>query len=97
MHQKSSSDLLQKASKNNLAQDNRRGATLEEVQWLKQENPNLRKALAEAILDIQKFKNVSACSQTLVPKAEHDCYKVWRLASSLDKRSAKTTAHKLDS
>jgi transposase len=44
------------AGKNGLTLDTRRDATKEEVRRLKQENEHLRKALAEAVLDIQKFK-----------------------------------------
>ena len=44
------------AGKNGLTRDTRRDATSEEVKRLKQENADLKKALAEAILDVQKFK-----------------------------------------
>jgi len=44
------------SGKNGLTRDTRRDATTEEVKRLKQENTDLKKALAEAILDVQKFK-----------------------------------------
>ncbi len=44
------------AGKNGLTRDNRRDATAEEVKQLKEENEALKKALAEAILDMQKYK-----------------------------------------
>ena len=44
------------AGKNGLTRDTRRDATAEEVKLLKQENADLKKALAEAILDVQKYK-----------------------------------------
>ena len=44
------------AGKNGLTRDTRRDATSGEVKRLKQENADLKKALAEAILDVQKFK-----------------------------------------
>jgi len=44
------------AGKNGLTHDTRRDATSEEVHQLKEENSALKKALAEAILDVQKFK-----------------------------------------
>ena len=44
------------AGKNGLTCETRRDATSEEVRELKEENATLKKALAEAILDVQKFK-----------------------------------------
>lgn len=44
------------AGKNGLTRDTRRDATAEEVRRLKEENEVLKKALAEAILDVQKYK-----------------------------------------
>ena len=44
------------AGKNGLTHDTRRDATSEEVHQLKEENSALKKALAEAILDVQKYK-----------------------------------------
>jgi transposase len=44
------------AGKNGLTLDTRRDATKEEVKQLKQENEYLKKALAEAALDVQKYK-----------------------------------------
>ena len=44
------------AGKNGLAHDTRRDATTEEVRQLKEDNSALKQALAEAILDVQKFK-----------------------------------------
>jgi transposase len=44
------------AGKNGLTRDTRRDATAREVQQLKEENEALKKALAEAILDAQKYK-----------------------------------------
>ena len=44
------------AGKNGLTRDTRRDATAEEVRRLKEENDVLKKALAEAILDVQKYK-----------------------------------------
>ena len=44
------------AGKNGLTRDTRRDATAEEVRRLKEENDVLKKALAEAILDAQKYK-----------------------------------------
>jgi hypothetical protein len=41
---------------NGLTRDTRRDATSGEVKRLKQENADLKRALAEAILDVQKFK-----------------------------------------
>jgi len=43
------------AGKNGLTRDTRRDATADEVKRLKQENEDLKKALAEAILDAQKY------------------------------------------
>lgn len=44
------------AGKNGLTRDTRRDATAQEVKQLKEENEVLKKALAEAILDVQKYK-----------------------------------------
>lgn len=44
------------AGNNGLTRDTRRDATAEEVKRLKQENGDLKRALAEAILEVQKFK-----------------------------------------
>lgn len=44
------------AGKNGLTRDTRRDATAQEVRQLKEENEVLKKALAEAILDAQKYK-----------------------------------------
>jgi transposase len=44
------------AGKNGLTRDTRREATAQEVKQLKEENEILKKALAEAILDVQKYK-----------------------------------------
>ena len=44
------------AGKNGLTRDTRRDATSDEVRHLKEENATLKQALAEAILDVQKFK-----------------------------------------
>jgi transposase len=44
------------AGKNGLTRDTRRDATAVEIKQLKAENEGLKKALAEAILDVQKYK-----------------------------------------
>ncbi len=44
------------AGKNGLTRDTRRDVTGQEVKALKEENEALKKALAEAILDAQKYK-----------------------------------------
>jgi transposase len=44
------------AGKNGLTRDTRRDATAQEVKQLKEENEILKKALAEAILEVQKYK-----------------------------------------
>lgn len=44
------------AGKNGLTRDTRRDATSEEVKRLKGENEALKRALAEAILDVQRLK-----------------------------------------
>jgi transposase len=44
------------AGKNGLTRDTQRDATTEEVRRLKTENESLKKALAEAILDVQRYK-----------------------------------------
>jgi len=45
-----------KAGKNGLIHDTRRDATTEEIRQLREDNSALKKALAEAILDVQKYK-----------------------------------------
>ena len=44
------------AGKNGLVRDTRRDATSEEVKRLKEENGDLKRALAEAVLDAQRLK-----------------------------------------
>lgn len=44
------------AGKNGLTRETRRDASAEEVKRLKQENADIKKALAEAILNLQKYK-----------------------------------------
>ena len=44
------------AGKNGLTRDTRRDANSEEVRQLKEENDSLKKALAEAILEVQRYK-----------------------------------------
>jgi transposase len=44
------------AGKNGLTRDTKRDATSDEVKNLKEENDFLKKALAESILEIQRFK-----------------------------------------
>ena len=44
------------AGKNGLTRDTNRDATSEEVRRLKEENEVLKRALAEAVLDVQRFK-----------------------------------------
>ncbi len=44
------------AGKNSLTRDTRRDANTEEVRHLKDENDSLKKALAEAILEVQRYK-----------------------------------------
>ena len=44
------------AGKNGLTRDTLRDATTEEVRGLKEENASLKKALAEAILDVMRYK-----------------------------------------
>jgi transposase len=44
------------AGKNGLTRDTQRDATTEEVRRLKEENESLKRALAEAILDVQRYK-----------------------------------------
>ncbi len=44
------------AGKNGLTRDTKRDATSDEVKKLKEENDFLKKALAESILEIQRFK-----------------------------------------
>ena len=44
------------AGKNGLTRDTLRDATGEEVRKLKQENDQLKQSLAEAILDVQRYK-----------------------------------------
>jgi len=44
------------AGKNGLTKDTNRDATTDEVRHLKEENADLKKALAETMLDVQKYK-----------------------------------------
>jgi transposase len=44
------------AGKNGLTKDTNRDATTDEVRHLKEENSDLKKALAETMLDVQKYK-----------------------------------------
>ena len=44
------------AGKNGLTRDTKRGATSEEIKKLKEENEFLKKALAESVLEVQRFK-----------------------------------------
>jgi transposase len=44
------------AGKNGLTKDTNRDATTDEVRHLKEENTDLKKALAETMLDVQKYK-----------------------------------------
>ena len=44
------------AGKNGLTQDTKRNANTEEVRNLKEENDSLKRALAEAILEVQRYK-----------------------------------------
>ena len=44
------------SGKNGLTRDTRRDSTSEEVRRLKEENDSLKKALAESILDVQRYK-----------------------------------------
>lgn len=44
------------AGKNGLTRDTHRDATSDEVRRLKDENDTLKKALAEAVLDVQRYK-----------------------------------------
>ena len=44
------------AGKNGLTRETLRDATSEEVRSLKEENASLKKALAEAILDVMRYK-----------------------------------------
>lgn len=44
------------AGKNGLTRDTRRDATTDEVKRLKDENESLKKALAESVLDVQRYK-----------------------------------------
>jgi transposase len=44
------------AGKNGLTRETQRDATTDEVRRLKDENESLKKALAEAVLDVQRFK-----------------------------------------
>ena len=50
-----SKDFLE-AGKNGLTRDTKRSATTDEVRSLRGENDSLKKALAEAILDVQRLK-----------------------------------------
>jgi transposase len=44
------------AGKNGLTRDTQRDATSDEVHRLKEENETLKKALAETVLDLQRYK-----------------------------------------
>ena len=44
------------AGKNGLTRDTQRDATADEVRRLKDENETLKRALAESILDVQRYK-----------------------------------------
>lgn len=44
------------SGKNGLARDTQRDATTGEVRRLKEENDSLKRALAESILDVQRYK-----------------------------------------
>ena len=55
------------AGKNGLTVDTKRDATKVEVQRLREENEALKKALAEAMLDVQRLKKISACETTVQP------------------------------
>lgn len=44
------------AGKNGLTKDTKRDATSDEVKRLKEENEFLKKALAESVLEVQRFK-----------------------------------------
>lgn len=44
------------AGKNGLTRDTQRDATGDEVRRLKEENESLKRALAESILDVQRYK-----------------------------------------
>lgn len=44
------------SGKNGLTRDTQRDATSDEVRRLKDENESLKKALAESILDVQRYK-----------------------------------------
>ena len=50
-----SKDFLD-AGKNGLTRDTRRDATSDEVHRLKDENEMLKRALAESVLDVQRYK-----------------------------------------
>ncbi len=50
-----SKDFLD-AGKNGLTRDTRRDATTDEVRRLKEENETLKQALAESVLDVQRYK-----------------------------------------
>jgi transposase len=50
-----SKDFLE-AGKNGLVRDTKRDATSDEVKRLKEENGDLKRALAEAVLDVQRLK-----------------------------------------
>jgi transposase len=44
------------AGQNGLTRDTKRDATSDEVRRLKEENETLKKALAESVLDVQRYK-----------------------------------------
>ena len=49
------------SGKNGLTRDTQRDATSQEVRQLKEENESLKRALAESVLDVQRYKKVWAC------------------------------------
>ena len=51
------------AGKKGLTKDTLRDATSDEVKKFKSENEQLKQSLAEAILEAQRYKKVSACSR----------------------------------
>ena len=55
MYYRWSKDFLD-AGKNGLTRDTRRDATTDEVKRLKEENETLKRALAESVLDVQRYK-----------------------------------------
>jgi transposase len=49
------------SGKNGLTRDTQRDATSQEVRQLKEENESLKRALAESVLDVQRYKKAWAC------------------------------------